>query len=338
MDELAVRRRRLFRGANFSSALFFNGDKADGASASFTYFSGCDIDGCYLLLKKNGGTLFTHEMNLKMARSVSRYPVKLLGKEGAKLLGKEAGTGRVGADLNELSAARYSALRKKAKLKFADMGRRVLEVRGSKSPSEVAAIAASAKIARRILDGLDPWKCRTEKALAERLKVMALEAGCEVSFEPIVATGRNSSFPHHSPSGKKLGTAVLVDFGVKHRGYCSDFTRCYFRKKAAKERRSYEKCRAAFREILSGLPKCRTGKDVALMAEKVMKRKGLPRLIHAIGHGIGLEVHEYPGLHRNSSDRLEGCVLAIEPASYFKDFGVRFEGMVANTKAGWRKI
>ena len=74
------------------------------------------------------------------------------------------------------------------------------------------------------------------------------------------------------------------------------------------------------------------------MAEKVMKRKGLPRLIHAIGHGIGLEVHEYPGLHRNSSDRLEGCVLAIEPAAYFKDFGVRFEGMVANTKAGWRKI
>ena len=69
-----------------------------------------------------------------------------------------------------------------------------------------------------------------------------------------------------------------------------------------------------------------------------MAKHGLPRLGHAIGHGVGLEVDEYPHLGKSSRDSLEGAVLAIEPAAYFKSFGVRYEGMVVNTKKGWRKI
>ena len=141
-----------------------------------------------------------------------------------------------------------------------------------------------------------------------------------------------------SPDGSRLGNFVLVDFGVRHGGYCSDFTRCYFRKKAAQERAAYEKCRRIFEEIVAGLPSCRTGRDVALLSEKVMKKKGLPPLIHSIGHGIGLEVHEYPHLGAKSDEKLEGAVLALEPAAYFARFGVRYEGMVAHVKGKWREI
>lgn len=338
MHELDARRRKLFAGAAFSSAVIFNGEKSGGQSASFRYFSGCGVDYSYLVLKKNGGVLFANGMNLRQANEQSHYPVRLLGKEGMKLLKKECGMGKVGADLGELSAARCAALRRKGRLKLVDAGSGMAQVRGEKSAGEVAALAASAKIARGILDSLEPWKCKTEGELAAKLKIAALERGAEVSFEPIVATGKNSALPHHSPTGKKLGGMVLVDFGVKYRDYCSDFTRCYFRRGAENEKEAYEKCRKVFGEMLKGLGKCKTGKDVALLSEKLVKKNGLPKMIHSIGHGIGLEVHEYPHLWGESKDSLQGAVLAIEPAAYFKPFGVRYEEMVVNTKKGWKRI
>ena len=338
MNELLPRRKRLFSGANFSAALFYNGDQTRGGSACFRYFSGCAVDGCYLALRRKGGVLLVNEMNLRQAREHSHYPVRLLGKEPAKTLGAALGRGKIGAAAGEMSAAKYFALRKKAHLKLIDAGAKMQQVRGKKGKSELAALAASAKIARRILAGLHPWDCKTEKELASQLKIMALKKGCEAAFEPIVATGKNSALPHHQPGETKLGDFVLVDFGVRHNGYCSDFTRCYFGRKGMKEEKSYLKCKEIFRGILEGLPDCRKGKDVGQLAEKLMKKNGLPRMIHAIGHGIGLEVHEYPHLGAKSGDSLEGVALALEPAAYFSGYGVRFESMVANTKKGWKQL
>ena len=167
---------------------------------------------------------------------------------------------------------------------------------------------------------------------------MALDEGAEISFEPIVATGANSARPHHIPEKRKLGNFVLVDFGVRLDGYCSDFTRCYFRGECRKEREAYEKCRQVLEGMRKGLSGCRTGADVTRLAEKLMKENGLPKLAHAIGHGIGLEVHEYPRLNANSKDAVEGAALAIEPAAYFAAFGVRYEMMVAGVLGKWREI
>ena len=339
MDELALRRKKLFAGAPFRTALFYGGDEAGKPNPSFSYFAGCAVDGCYLLLKPGNGTLLTHGMNHNMARKVSHYPARLLGKDRAREIGRACGRGRVGFSAGEISAARYLALRKGAKLKLVDAGGKISALRGAKGKGELGLLSQSAAIARRILDSLDPWECKTEEELAARLKGEALEAGAEVSFEPIVASGKNSSYPHHLPTAAKLGGAVLVDFGVKSRGYCSDFTRCYFWTKGMKEEETYLKCRDAFEEIAEGLSGCRKGRDVALLSERLLERHDLPPLMHAIGHGVGLEVHECPHLGKKSEDLLgEGTVIAIEPAAYLKSYGVRFEGMVANTKKGWKRI
>jgi Xaa-Pro aminopeptidase len=61
-------------------------------------------------------------------------------------------------------------------------------------------------------------------------------------------------------------------------------------------------------------------------------------MIHSIGHGVGLDVHECPRFGSKSKDPLEGAVLAIEPAAYFADFGVRYEEMAANFNGRWKKI
>ena len=340
MEEILGRRRRLFAGAKFSTALFCNGDQTKGESASFCYFSGCRADGSYLVLRKSQGVLLTHSMNYEEAKKGCAYPVRMFGKEPAKDLKKACGRGTIGFAPGEMPAARYLALRKMATLKLANAGEKIAEVRGRKSKGEVGKIAAAAGIARKLLDGLRPWKFETEEKLSSHLKMEALRMGCEISFEPIVATGKNSAQPHHKSGGAKLGNFVLVDFGVKKAGYCSDLTRCYFRgEKVAQERAAYEKCRKIHGEIAKALPGCKTGRDVALLSGKLLKKYGMPPLIHSTGHGIGMEVHEYPHLGAKSGELLEGAVLAIEPAAYFAGkFGVRYEGMMAHVNGKWREI
>ena len=319
MDEITLRRKRLFSGAGFSSAIFHNGDAANGTIASFGYFSGCGIDGSYLVLRKNGGVLFANEMNLREARKMSHYPVKILGKDAARGIMKACGRGKTGFSSAEMTAAKYLSMKKKVKLKLVDATEKIQQARSEKSDEERRALAESAAIARRILEKLVPWKYGTEEKLARALEIAALAEGAEISFPPIVATGKNSASPHHEPAAKKLEDFVLVDFGVKHNGYCSDFTRCYFRKENMKERKAYDECRAVFGEMKRGLADCKTGKDVAQLSDKLMKRHRLPKLIHSIGHGIGLEVHERPYLGLKSGDPVKGTVLAIEPAAYFSD-------------------
>jgi Xaa-Pro aminopeptidase len=349
--EIRERRRRLFSGARFASAIFHS------SGASFRYFAGCGVDGAYLVLRKGGGIVFTSGMNLRQAREGCCYPVKQLANERSKTLvqirkacgGKTfrskapGGTGangswKVGCAPHELTAARYLALRNGAKLRLVDAGEKIGCVRARKGGGELAKIEAAAKITRGILDSLDPWGSKTELQLSVRLKMLALQKGCEVAFEPVVATGRNSAKPHHEPSNARLGDFVLVDFGVKKGGYCSDFTRCYFRRRGMPEEKAYEKCKSVYYELLESLPECRHGKDVAALSEKLLKRHGLPPLIHSIGHGIGLEVHEAPHIGRKSRDPLKGAALAIEPAAYFARFGVRYEGMAAEKKGKWRGL
>ena len=338
MDEISQRRKRLFAGAGFSSAIFYNGDIVKGTNASFAYFSGCRVDGSYLVLKKNDGIFFTNEMNLREARKLSHYPVKLLEKDAAKEIKKACGRGKTGFSAVEMTAAKYLALKKRVKPKLVDATEKMRQVRGGKSGSERRALAESAAIARRILAKLVPWKHKTEEGVVRALEVAALSAGAEFAFEPIVATGRDSACPHHKPTAKKLEDFVLVDFGVRHNGYCSDFTRCYFRRKNMEELKAYGKCRAVFEEMKQGLAKCRTGGDVALLSDKLMKKHRLPKMIHSIGHGVGMDVHEYPHLNVKSRDSLKGVVLAIEPAAYFSDFGVRYEEMLVNSAKGWKKL
>jgi Xaa-Pro aminopeptidase len=337
MDELALRRKRLFSGAGFSSALFHNGDVTHGHSANFAYYSGCEVDGSYLVIRRNGGIVLTNEMNLKQARALSPYPVKLLSREKAvPLLKKECGRGKIGVCTPELNAARYNALRGKVGLKLVDASELFGRVRGNKSEEEIRKISRAARVARGMLESLDPWECGTEIGLANKLKIMALEAGCTVSFEPIVATGVNCSFPHHNPGKAKLGNAALVDFGLNIDGYCSDLSRCYFKAGAKKEKEAYGKCQQVFQEILDALPSMAKASEIAEFSIKAMARHGLPKLPHSIGHGIGLEVHEYPHLGKKSDDTLEGAALAIEPAAYFARYGVRFEETIVPSNSGKR--
>ena len=149
--------------------------------------------------------------------------------------------------------------------------------------------------------------------------------GLSPAFEPIVATGKNSAMPHYRGSDVKIRDYVLIDYGVKYKFYNSDLTRCFFLKKDRRKEEAYSKLKSIVYEIIDNLQSFSTGADIARFSEKLFSRYGLPEQIHAIGHGLGLDVHETPALNKKSKDKLKNSVLAIEPGVYYKDFGARFE-------------
>lgn len=188
----------------------------------------------------------------------------------------------------------------------------------------------------------------TEGELARDLEIYCLKKGAErMSFESIIAFGKNTALPHHHPSKTKLkaNDIVLFDLGVVLDGYCSDMTRVDFVGKVdPKLRHLYEVNRAAQRVALA---KCKPGvrlKELDRAARRVMKSAGLEEyFIHSLGHGVGLDVHEYPRIKFDGVDRnLElqvGMAITIEPGLYLPGKGgVRYEDTVVITPKGYTNL
>ncbi|MBI2334310.1 M24 family metallopeptidase, partial [Candidatus Daviesbacteria bacterium] len=160
------------------------------------------------------------------------------------------------------------------------------------------------------------------------------------------AFGKNSSIPHHQTGDKRLtinDKLILLDFGVKLNGYCSDMTRTiFFGKPSEKQRKIYETVleaqKIAIRFINSG--KKIKAKDVDKVAREYIKSMGFPDIPHSLGHGVGLEVHEHPYLSSKSKEELkEGMVFSIEPGIYIPDFGgVRIEDLFVLENRNLRQL
>lgn len=210
----------------------------------------------------------------------------------------------------------------------------------------------------------------TEKEIAEELEKFISQSdtrsaamksqaiikgnGADISFPPIVAFGKNSSVPHHQTGPSTLfvrsgreGLIILLDFGVKVDGYCSDMTRTVvLGKTMQKQREIYRVVLEAQMRAVDFLNRqIKSGKkvkasEVDKVAREYIRSQGFPTIPHSLGHGIGLEVHEHPSLSPKSKDILrEGMVFSIEPGIYLPGFGgVRIEDLYVLEKNGLRQI
>jgi Xaa-Pro aminopeptidase len=212
-----------------------------------------------------------------------------------------------------------------------------------KSDTELAILREAAAIGCKLFDhilgflrpGLREYEVAAELEHAARL------AGAEgMSFETIVASGKRSALPHGRATDARLPRRgfLTLDFGIIHKGYCSDMTRTvHFGAPGANERAAYEAVfeaqQAAVAAVAAGV---RCG-DVDEAARSVLRRAGLSEVFsHSTGHGVGLEIHEPPRIGAGQKDRLEaGMVVTIEPGIYLPGkFGIRIEDMVAVTRTG----
>jgi Xaa-Pro aminopeptidase len=221
----------------------------------------------------------------------------------------------------------------------------VEEMREVKDALEVKALEASAELISTILDeviaGLEPGL--TEKEVAWQIECMAHEAGAErLAFPPIVASGPNSALPHALPTDRRLGKEepIILDAGVRLRGYCSDITRTIFLGRPGPDlRKIYNTVRQA---QLAALEEIRPGVDSihpdAIARDVIRDAEFGEYFGHALGHGVGLATHERPRLGPQKPVKLKkGMVVTVEPGIYIPGKGgIRLEEMVVIEESGPR--
>ncbi|MGD0547016.1 MAG: Xaa-Pro peptidase family protein [Terracidiphilus sp.] len=180
-----------------------------------------------------------------------------------------------------------------------------------------------------------------EFEVAAELEHKARLLGAEgMSFETIVAAGLRSSMPHGRATAARLPRRgfVTMDFGIIHKGYCSDMTRTiHLGKPTVKERAVYEAVREAQEAGVAAITAGASCAEVDEAARGVLRAADLAEAFsHSTGHGVGLEIHEPPRIGANETARLlAGMVVTIEPGVYLAGrFGIRIEDMVAVTRSG----
>ena len=175
----------------------------------------------------------------------------------------------------------------------------------------------------------------TEKELATEIDYRQRCLGAEKSsFETIVAFGKHSSLPHARPSDNKLTpqTPILLDFGCVIDGYASDMTRMvHYGKPTGEFLQTYATVQKALGRALGAAKASITGQELDAVARNTFKEAGVESYFsHSLGHGVGLEIHEWPSVSSRNPDKLpEHSIITIEPGLYLPGkFGIRIENMV----------
>ncbi len=177
----------------------------------------------------------------------------------------------------------------------------------------------------------------TENDVAALLEYLMRGFGASgTSFDTIVAFGANSSVPHHETGFDKLkfGDIVLIDFGCKYKGYCSDCTRTFLfgdDNKHAVFKSAYMHVLNAHMLVKEKLVSGMTGREADFIARDYLKQQNLDKMFtHSLGHGIGINIHEFPRLSPKSEDVLtDGMVFSDEPGIYVAgEYGIRIEDSV----------
>lgn len=177
----------------------------------------------------------------------------------------------------------------------------------------------------------------TEKEIAFEIEKFFINNGADgLAFDTVVASGANSSMPHAIPTDKKIeeGDPITIDMGCKYNGYCSDMTRTVFAGYVPQYMKPvYD---LVLKNQLRVLEELKEGANLKLISKSVdseFKLNGT-NMVHSLGHGVGLDIHEYPFMNsRNDFILKENMVVTDEPGIYIPSrFGVRIEDTVLITK------
>jgi Xaa-Pro aminopeptidase len=217
------------------------------------------------------------------------------------------------------------------------------DLRAVKEPREVDAVRAAAALADEVaravvLEG--GLAGRTEREVGRAIERELRERGAEPSFPPIVAAAAHGALPHAEPREVEIprDTLVVVDWGARMDGYCSDCTRTFATGTLADGARDvYELVERAQAEALAAVEPGASCRAVDAVARELIAGAGHGEHFgHGLGHGVGMEVHEEPRLTSSADGELEpGNVVTVEPGVYVAgEIGVRIEDLVVVSDDG----
>ena len=247
----------------------------------------------------------------------------------------------VGFEENYVTYSKYKELIRKYKINNLVETEGIIEnQRMIKDDTEIGYIKKACEITDNCFDYLQKFIKigMTEKEISFEIERYFKRNGADgVSFEPIVASGKNSSMPHAIPTDKKIeeGDCITIDFGCKYKGYCSDMTRTIFVKKVPEEiKQVYDLVLKNQMLTLEEMKEGANSRILTMMVESDFKVNHYT-LDHALGHGVGLDIHEPPFISRKDYLLKENMIVTDEPGIYIPGkFGVRIEDTVLITKNG----
>ena len=249
---------------------------------------------------------------------------------------------QLGFESSDMSFERYQALssaidKAGIELELTPLNDVVETIRMVKDIEEIACIEHAAEISDKAFKHIEEiiHAGMTELDVAWELEKSLREAGSQsIPFEIIVGSGPNAALPHAQPSVRMIqeGEPIVIDFGAKIEGYCSDITRTLcIGKPDATFTNIYRIVLEAQLNAISRIVDGTTGAEADRFARSIIEEAGYGEAFgHSLGHGIGLAAHEKPNLHRISGDILtENMAFTIEPGIYIPGWGgVRIEDTV----------
>lgn len=318
------------------------------------YFTGFDSSDGFLIASENRAVFITDGRYIEAAeKQISNCEVKLLGKtypQIAEIL-KEMNCNRLLVESTRMTVSTYNSLKgvlKKIPVSTdTTLDTIINTLRSVKTEFEVENIIKAQRIAEEAFNHILKYikVGVTEKEIALELDFYMLRHGGEgLSFETIAVSGANSSMPHGVPSNKKIenGDFITMDFGTIINGYHSDMTRTVAVGFATDEMKNvYDTVLKAQQNCLDNIKAGISCKDGDEFARSVIRNAGLGQYFtHSTGHGVGVEIHEFPNLSPASDSVLQvGNIVTVEPGIYIpENFGVRIEDMALITENGCRNL
>ncbi|WP_297437794.1 Xaa-Pro dipeptidase PepQ [Thermococcus sp.] len=332
---------------------FLSQNELDGAliisSPNLYYFTGSSpVLGGYLVVTPDESLFMVPELEYEEARETSKVPVEKFkgGKDlyerlssfGLRRLGIEGGT----------SFSLTQSLREKVGVtEFKTIDDIIKELRIIKTPEEIEVIKAACEIAdmamMAALEEISEGK--REREIAAKMEyVMKMNGAEKPAFDTIIASGWRAALPHGVASDKRIekGDLVVIDEGALYRHYHSDMTRTIIvGSPNAKQKEIYEIVLEAQRKGVKNARPGMTAKELDTIVRDVIKEYGYgDYFIHSTGHGVGLQIHEWPRVSQTDDTKLKpGMVITIEPGIYLPKFGgVRIEDTLVITESGARRL
>jgi Xaa-Pro aminopeptidase len=332
---------------------------ADGVDALYLtdpynvrYASGFKGEPRHLLITQKEAVLYTSFRNESWARAQTRdIEVSTAPMAVADIAGRlgRLGARRVGVERNVTHPA-YEKLQAKLQPLEVKVASAVETARMVKSEAEIACLRAAQQMAERAfgeaLQEIRPGV--TERFISRRIRnrIDQLEEADDFAFVPLVIAGVNAFEVHHQPGldEVKRGDSLIIDMGVRYRGYNSDMTRTLCLGEPTDEMRGvYETVGAAHRKALARIRAGELNHAVDAAARDPIERAGYGKVFtHGLGHSVGLEVHDpLLGFSRSWDEIVlkSGMVMTVEPGVYLEGkFGVRIEDCVVVTDDGYDSL
>lgn len=312
------------------------------APASLYCLSGFDCADAIIVLTDKESVYLTNSLyEIAVKSAIGRdWTVKVLSRSEqlAYVRSVIRTARRVGIEFDDMTLTRYHAYFGAEPRDTVNLSPVIAAMRLVKSEQEIATITAAEGMVDRTFSEIKSLLRVgvTEKEIATEIMLRMMRYGAEgTAFDTIVAFGENAAKPHAVPSDRELkdGDCVLMDFGAKYKGYCSDFTRTVFCGEPTEAfREAYALVLKAQRASIEYLEQGgRSAKGADRAARRVIDDSSYQGAFnHTLGHGVGIEIHEAPTLSSVSDDVLsDGMVFTLEPGIYVEGaFGVRIESLV----------